>query len=117
MVFKDFDTAIMSLGQDLNVNEVFVIGGNSLYELAMNQYKDYCKCIIATRINKKFECDTFIPSLEKNEDFSPIHVSKTYSQDDITYDYTFFGNNQILGEQPELIPTKLIEKYPKHAEF
>jgi hypothetical protein len=26
----------------------------------MDEYKDYCKLIIATRINKYFECDTVI---------------------------------------------------------
>ena len=36
MVFKDFETALSNLSQNLSVNEIFVIGGNSLFELAMN---------------------------------------------------------------------------------
>lgn len=73
--------------------------------------------IIATRVNKKFECDTFIPNLEKNDDFSSMFVSQTYSQDDITFDHCFLGNNSLLAKSPELIPTKLFEKYPQHAEY
>jgi len=88
-----------------------VIGGSSLYEMSMNKYKDSCKLIITTRINKKFECDTFIPNLESqeiNKDFPPLHISETYSQGDLTFDYVFYGNTQLLSLQPDLIPTKLI---------
>ena len=45
----------------------------------MNKYKDYCKLIIATRINKHYESDTFINDIENNNTFTPIHISKTYS--------------------------------------
>lgn len=74
--------------------------------------------IIATRINKKYECDTFVPDLEKGSElFSPIHVSETYSQGDVSFDFMFLGNNVLMGERPELVPTKLMEKYPKHPEM
>ena len=52
-----------------------------------------------------------------NKDFPCIHVSETYSQKDITFDYIFFGNGDLLAQRPELVPTNLISKYPKHAEF
>ena len=65
MVCSNFETAMIDLSADEGVNEIFVIGGSSLYEMSINgQYKDYCKMIIATRINKMFECDTFIPEIE-----------------------------------------------------
>ena len=97
MVCSNFEQALVDLSSDEGVNEIFVIGGSSLYEMSINgQYKDYCKQIIATRINKKFECDTFIPEIENfhqnGATFVPLHISETYSQDDITFDYCFFGN-------------------------
>ena len=65
MVCSNFETAMVDLSADQGVNEIFVIGGSSLYEMSINgQYQDYCKMIIATRINKLFECDTFIPEIE-----------------------------------------------------
>lgn len=65
MVCNSFENAMIDLSADNSVNEIFVIGGSSLYEMSISgQYKDYCKLIIATRINKKFECDTFIPEIE-----------------------------------------------------
>ena len=99
------------------MNEIFVIGGSSLYTAAMTTHKDNCKLIIATRVNKKFECDVNVPDLEKSRDFEPLHVSQTESQDDITFDYCFFGNGELLAKRPDLIPTSLMEKYPKHQEM
>ena len=117
VVYSDFQNALTSLSADEKVNELFVIGGSSLYEASMNKFKDHCKLIIATRVNKKFECDTFIPDLEKNKDFSALHISETQSQNDITFDYCFFGNNSIMAAKPELVPTKLMSTYPIHAEM
>lgn len=111
---------MVDLSKDERVNEMFVIGGASLYEMSMNKYKSYCKLFITTRINKKYECDTFIPELEKpevNRDFAPLHVSETYSQADITFDYVFYGNTELLSSQPNLVPAKLMSQYPKHAEM
>jgi dihydrofolate reductase len=57
------------LSQDEGVAEIFVVGGSSLYDMSMDKYKEYCKLIIATRINKLFECDTFISkNLESHSD-------------------------------------------------
>ena len=96
-VFKDFDSALTTLSGNQNVNEIFVIGGSSLYTAAMTTHKQNCKLIIATRINKKFECDVTVPDLEKSRDFEPLQVSQTQSQDDITFDYCFFGNGELLA--------------------
>ena len=117
VVFSDFQDALVSLSADEKVNELFVIGGSSLYNLAMDQFKAHCKLVIATRINKKFECDTFISNLEQNTDFCPLHISETYSQGDCTFDYCFFGNAALLASKPELVPTKLMSAYPEHAEM
>jgi dihydrofolate reductase/thymidylate synthase len=121
MVCSSFETAMVDLSADAGVGEIFVIGGSSLYEKSINgEYKDYCKLIIATRINKLFECDTFIPEVEnvsKDSVFAPLHVSETYSQGDITFDYCFFGNCNILSTRPELVPNKLMNKYEKHPEM
>ena len=77
LVCADFEEALTGLSKDPKVNEIFVIGGSSLYEMSMNKYRNYCKLLITTRINKKFDCDTFIPQLETAEDtgFCPLHIS------------------------------------------
>lgn len=101
-----------------NVSEVYVIGGEQIYRQALSEeFKNYCKLVIATRINKSFEADVFMPEFE--DSFSPVHISQTYSQpkDGITFDYCFYGNKTILQKNPMLVPTKLMQLYPKHAEM
>ena len=101
-----------------NVAEVFVIGGSALYEEALSDEMSHlCKLIIGTRINKEFEADVFMPAFENK--FEPLFISQTYSQpaQQLTFDYVFYGNKDLLVERPELIPTKLMEMYPRHAEM
>lgn len=67
-----------------------------MFELALNKYKQYCKVIIMTRINKDFECDVYMPKIEEESAFTKMYISKTYSQKDMTFDYCFYGNQHLL---------------------
>ena len=116
-VFKDLDLALESLSSDPQVNEIFVIGGSTVYELAINRFTDYCKLIIMTRINKHFEADVFMPAIDEENTFTKLFISKTYSHQDINFDYCFIGNKKLLSLRPELVPTRLMAKYPKHPEM
>ena len=118
IVFSDFEESLVKLSEDDKINEIFVIGGSSLYNDCLEgEMKKHCKLVIATRINKAYECDTFINDLENNESFCPLLISQTHSQKDITFDYAFFGNTQLLASKPELIPTRLISETPAHGEM
>jgi len=58
-----------------------------------------------------------MPAFE--EHFSPLFISQTYSQpkDQITFDYQISGNRALLREDPTLVPTRLMQRYPAHAEL
>lgn len=118
---SDLELALLSVSKNPKVGEVFIIGGASVYEQALKQFNDHCKLVILTRINKAFEADTFMPKIlcdnEEGAQFTRIHISKTYQHKDITYDFCFIGNKKLLSSKPELIPTRLMEKYPKHPEM
>jgi bisphosphoglycerate-independent phosphoglycerate mutase (AlkP superfamily) len=61
-----------------------------------------------------------MPKIASDEDggaFTKIHISKTYQYQDLTYDYCFMGNKKLLERRPELIPSRLLERYPKHPEM
>ena len=51
------------IGEDYN--EIFVIGGESLYSTIMNDHIDHVNKIYVTEIYKDFECDTFAPMFHK----------------------------------------------------
>lgn len=118
MTFSSFGASLDAVSNMQNVAEVFVIGGQSLYEEALSdQMAPHCKLVIGTRINKDFESDCFMPAFEDR--FEPLFVSQTYSmaKQQLTFDFCFFGNKQLMAQRPELIPTKLFEMYPKHPEM
>ena len=76
VVMDDLEKALTKVSADHNINEIFVMGGSSLYQACFEQLAEHVKMVIATRINKKFECDTFVPSLEAKESkFTPVHIS------------------------------------------
>ena len=92
MVFNDFEKALRELSVNPLINEIFVIGGVSLFEMSVGKFSDYCKLLITTRINKSFECDVFMPAIDEDSKFTKIFISKTHSHKDITWDYCFYGN-------------------------
>jgi dihydrofolate reductase len=67
------------------VNEVFVIGGNSVYEEALKN--DNCEKIYLTLVCHTFACDTFFPPLPHNI-FELTDESEAFqTPEGITYKY------------------------------
>ena len=61
-----------------NIAEVFVVGGQTLYEEALSDTMiNQCKLVIATRINREYDADVFMPTYE--DKFEPLFISQTYS--------------------------------------
>ena len=117
-VYTSLGESLDAVSQMDNVAEVFVVGGQSLFEEALSdEMRHLCKLVVGTRINREFESDVFMPEFEDR--FAPLFVSQTYSQpaDKITFDYRIYGNRELLAERPDLVPTKLMELYPRHPEM
>ena len=112
------DAALEHCDNQESVGEVFVVGGEGIFKEALSDtYRDNCKLVIGTRINRDYEADVFMPEFE--DKFDPLFISQTYSQpaDKITFDYCIHGNRKLLSQRPDLVPTKLMEMYPRHPEM
>lgn len=117
-VVHTYEEAMEYCSTEETINEVFVIGGSSLYETALGKYKEHTKLIFLTRINKAFECDVFMPPIE-NSEFPNMFTSMTYSEKDkgITFDYTILGNKGLLESNPSLVPTRYLKEMTPHQEY
>ena len=74
VTFSSFGASLDAVSEMKNVAEVFVIGGQSLYQEALSDEMSHlCKLVIGTRINKDFESDCFMPAFEDR--FEPLFVS------------------------------------------
>lgn len=78
--YSGFDEALQFLGVSPYVNDIFVIGGQEIYEIALCDPR--CKSIILTSFPDVYECDRHMPEL-------PIWFKLTNSVvlDDITINY------------------------------
>ena len=106
----------------LSINEIFIIGGSQLYNEAINH--KLIKNLYITEIYRKFDCDTFFPSIDSNL-FELVSVSKFMnesmilndSNEDVHYrflKYQRINDNKVLPlwQQPHSEPSwKNYEEY------
>ena len=65
-------------------DDIFVIGGESVYR----QMLPYCDTAYITRIDKVFQADTYLPNLDKDEDFELVEVSEENTCFDLEFYFT-----------------------------
>jgi dihydrofolate reductase / thymidylate synthase len=75
--FGDFEDALRFLNAQPKLNEIFVIGGQEIYEIAVNDPK--CKRIITTMFPNDYDCDKHFPEIPVwfNHDHSDVHDELT----------------------------------------
>ncbi len=71
---------------DSVVNQIFVIGGSSVYAQAV--IHPSCNKIYLTEINKVFDCDVYFPMLPNG--FIKKEESKTVTKDGIDYKFVIY---------------------------
>ncbi len=81
LVYDNLDRALEYCSNDISINDIFIIGGKSLYDLCLfnPNYSKFIKYIHLSIIPKKYICDTYIDL--KN-------ILKSYKNYNI-YDITF----------------------------
>lgn len=67
-----------------NTDDVFVIGGESIYRLLL----PYCDTAYVTKIDHEFQADTYFPDLEKEEDWELVETSEENTCFDLEYYFT-----------------------------
>ena len=93
----------------LNVDDIFIIGGQQIYEYFLNTHDENIRpdsCIIS-RINKEYVCDTYFPDLSKNGYFvcnnKQLLPTKDNSIDIMIETWDYIGNNETQVETVETI--------------
>lgn len=49
--------------------------------------------------------------------FEKLFVSKTEAEKDITFDFVILGNKELIRNEPELLPTRLLQEWIPHEEY
>lgn len=90
-IFSSLPDALEGVSQLRNKGQVWVIGGQSIYEEALRLSQ--CKRIYLTRIDKEFDCDTFFPEIDETvykPTSDPDVPEGEQEEDDIKYKFTVY---------------------------
>jgi len=66
-----------------NEEEIYVIGGESIYRLLL----PYCKVAHVTKINHVYQADTYFPNLDEMEDWEITGISDEQTYFDLEYEF------------------------------
>lgn len=93
-VFPSFEAVVDALQQEsmsAKIETAWVIGGSSVYQTALKS--PFCHRVYLTKINKNFDCDTFLEPIEE-ENFTrvvdPAVPQDTQVENDISFDYIVY---------------------------
>ena len=89
-VVYDLDSLFEEL-KKYNTDEVFVVGGASVYNLMM----PYCKYAYITKINAEKPADVYINNIEKMVNWSLIQESEKYNENDLEFTFQIYENKNI----------------------
>lgn len=81
-----FDSIEDVLNYVKNKENVFVVGGGSIYK----QLLPYCEKAYVTKIKKDFNADTFFPNLDELIDWEMIDSSDIKEWENIQYQFTIY---------------------------
>lgn len=85
---SSLDDAFEKLEETEDLNEVFIIGGASVYKQAI-EHPD-CEKIYLTEVLDEFDCDAFFPEIAK-EIFSLESRSEKHEEDGLWYRFAVFS--------------------------
>ncbi|NLP26140.1 MAG: dihydrofolate reductase [Clostridiales bacterium] len=78
--------------KDYNTDDVFVIGGQTVYE----QFLDYCKIALITKIEESIDADTFFPNIDEMPNWRQIAMSGANYHEDIKFRFTIYENSNLM---------------------
>ena len=87
--FSSLDQALNTLKQK-NLDRIFVIGGGEVFKEAVNHKS--CSNIYLTKISQNFNCDIFMPKIDKN--FTLEKQSQLVEENGLSYCFLTFTRSK-----------------------
>ena len=81
--------ALMEELKQYDSEEVYVIGGDSVYSALL----DYCDTAYVTKIDFAYEADTWFPNLDERKDWSAAEASEEQTYFDLEYQFVKYKKN------------------------
>lgn len=72
-----------------DLNEIFIIGGASVYDQSIHHPQ--CEKIYLTEVEGNFNCDTFFPTIP--DSFKLVYISEQHEENNLKYKFLTFEKN------------------------
>lgn len=114
-VFPNLQEALESADEDHRVRDVFLIGGQGLFNQAM-PYKNFCKNIFQTRIGQNVEGDVKVDK-SLQDGFVLSEISQSYAENGLNYDFTRWINPKLFAECHQEFMHKVFTKANQEQQY
>ena len=85
-VVHDMDEAMMELAKYPS-EQIYIIGGEKVYR----EFLPYCDKAYVTKVDYRYEADTFFPNLDESEEWVMTHDSEEQTYYNLEYYFTIYG--------------------------
>lgn len=85
--FKSLDKSLNFLNELNGIEEVFIVGGQRMYEEGINHPN--CENLYITHIDKEIECDRFFPKIDDNK-YKLYNETKNYNENGYNFKFCIY---------------------------
>ena len=78
-------------------DDIFIIGGGTIYKMML----PYCKNAYVTRLDYAYQADTYMPDLDRDENWVLVEKGEEQTCFDLIYYFTRYENKHVLSLQDE----------------
>lgn len=91
VIVHDVDEALAEL-KNYPDDSIYIVGGGKVYE----QFLPYCDKAYVTKVDYRYEADTFFPNLDKSDEWVMTHDSEEQTYYNLEYYFTIYQRKNKL---------------------
>lgn len=85
-------TELLKILKNYNSNDIFIIGGESVYFLLM----PYCDTAYCTKVNCNKKASVFAPNLDNSPDWEKVRESEIFKENNLNFKFVEYKNKKPL---------------------
>lgn len=103
-ITNSIEDSINYLSNLQEIQKIFIIGGEKLYEQVINEHTDIIDKLYITEIYENLKCDTFFPNIDEDK-FKLMKISNFNEENNLNFRYLIYQNEKYIADKkPIIIP-------------
>jgi dihydrofolate reductase/thymidylate synthase len=101
-ITNSIEDSIKYLTELEEIQRIFVIGGESVYNQVINEYTDLIDKMYITEIYENLKCDTYFPEFDNNK-FKLMKISKFNEENNHNFRYLVYQNHKYIPNKKSIV--------------